>query len=1562
MIKKINKKDFNKALARITTIFILLICFLSLFKINTKADEEVNQPTVYANDTSVTQGGGTYIYIYAKDFVNISSLDLFVYYDSSVFNLGSVSKGEFISSALGDVNAETAGEIKLSFISSDGISGNGVLLTIFLYAKNEAEIKEYPLQVIVGDCYDDTLNLVSVTTSSCKIKVNSAPIITETVNFHPNNVYYEYQDGVETGYYNEVKRQNDEITISFYTYESHNFASADFEINYDDEMLALKSISLDESLKNTESAIFSINDKTAGYIKISYAALSGVPSYVTALEVTFVVIKDKTTRTQIEFTSSAIYDSDLNAYNGSKVFVNVDTEEIPKVITYPKVFLNVKSVNASEVELEVIAEKDTLLAAGDFFIEFNSNEYECTEIIKTLNDSMVVGNIAFKTNKVRFSFIYENGISEDSVIARLKFKVIAPCETVSEFILDGSKLTDKDFNEQTVEYVNTTVEIPHNYSNEFTVDKVSTCTENGIKSRHCTRCNKTTDVTLMPMLGHDLIHHDKLDPTCTASGHTEYDTCSRCDYTTFKELPATGHKSSDWIIDKDSTCILDGSKHKECTVCHETLITEVINKLGHDLIHHEKLDPTCTASGHTEYDTCNRCDYTTFKELPTLGHKESDWIIDKDSTCIIDGSKHKECTVCHEVIVTEVINKLGHDLEHHDKLDPTCTASGHTEYDTCSRCDYTTFKELPATGHKSSDWIIDKDSTCLVDGSKHKECTVCHETLIAEVINKLGHDLEHHDKLDPTCTASGHTEYDTCSRCDYTTYKELPSLGHTSSDWIIDKDSTCLVDGSKHKECTVCHETLETKVINKLGHNLEHHDKLDPTCTTKGHTEYDTCSRCDYTTYEELPATGHNLSGWIIGGHPTCLNDGFKYIECTICHETLETEVINKLGHDLIHHEKLDPTCTASGHTEYDTCSRCDYTTYKELPATGHTYSDEWQKDDNNHYHMCHCGDKKDVTKHTFIWIIDVKPTEETEGLKHEECETCKYERNIDTVIPKLDHTHNIEHIQYKAPTCTVDGNKEYYHCIKCDKYYLDETLKQETTYDNLIIKASHKSSDWIIDKDSTCLVDGSKHKECTVCHETLITEVINKLGHDLIHHEKLDPTCTASGHTEYDTCSRCDYTTYEELPSLGHKESDWIIDKDSTCLVDGSKHKECTVCHEVLETEVINKLGHDLIHHDKLDPTCTASGHTEYDTCSRCDYTTYEELPSLGHKSSDWIIDKDSTCILDGSKHKECTVCHETLVTEVINKLGHDLIHHEKLDPTCTASGHTEYDTCSRCDYTTFKELPSLGHKESDWIIDKDSTCLVDGSKHKECTVCHKTLVTEVINKLGHDLIHHEMLDPTCTTKGHTEYDTCSRCDYTTFKELPSLGHKESNWIIDKNSTCLVDGSKHKECTVCHKTLVTEVIDKVGHNIGETIEHLDPTCEANGYDKGKCDNCGEEIITVIPMLGHDLIHHEKLEPTCTEVGHTEYDTCSRCDYSNYEELPALGHTESDWIVDVEATTNAKGHKHKECTVCHEHLKERDIPRVSQGMNCNLSNAFRCIMNSLVVAGFVLLIRKKRIE
>ena len=89
--------------------------------------------------------------------------------------------------------------------------------------------------------------------------------------------------------------------------------------------------------------------------------------------------------------------------------------------------------------------------------------------------------------------------------------------------------------------------------------------------------------------------------------------------------------------------------------------------------------------------------------------------------------------------------------------------------------------------------------------------------------------------------------------------------------------------------------------------------------------------------------------------------------------------------------------------------------------------------------------------------------------------------------------------------------------------------------------ECKHQSIDWIIDKQATCTENGSKHKECTICHKKLVTEVIESLGHDLVHHEKEEPTCTNKGHKAYDTCTRCSYTTYEEIPELGHIYEDGI-------------------------------------------------------------------------------------------------------------------------------------------------------------------------------------------------------------------------------------------------------------------------------------------------------------------------------------------------------------------------------------------------------------------------------------
>ena len=273
---------------------------------------------------------------------------------------------------------------------------------------------------------------------------------------------------------------------------------------------------------------------------------------------------------------------------------------------------------------------------------------------------------------------------------------------------------------------------------------------------------------------HDLVQHAAKAPTCTEIGWDAYDTCSRCDYTTYAELPA----------------------------------------LNHDLEQHAAKAPTCTEIGWDAYEACSRCDYTTRKELPALNH----------------------------------------DLVRHVAQTPTCTEKGWA-YDTCSRsgCNYTTRKELPA----------------------------------------LNHDLVQHDAQAPTCTEPGWNAYSTCKNCDYNTYQELPALNHDLVQHAA-KAPTCTEIGwDTYDRCIRCGYTTR-KELPALNHDLVRHVAQAPTCTEKGWA-YDTCSRCDYTTYAELPALNHDYQAVTV--EPTCETDGYTIFTCSRCKDSYTADPTDKLGH-----------------------------------------------------------------------------------------------------------------------------------------------------------------------------------------------------------------------------------------------------------------------------------------------------------------------------------------------------------------------------------------------------------------------------------------------------------------------------------------------------------------------------------------------------------------------------------------------------------------------------------------------------------------------------------------
>ena len=78
-------------------------------------------------------------------------------------------------------------------------------------------------------------------------------------------------------------------------------------------------------------------------------------------------------------------------------------------------------------------------------------------------------------------------------------------------------------------------------------------------------------------------------------------------------------------------------------------------------------------------------------------------------------------------------------------------------------------------------------------------------------------------------------------------------------------------------------------------HALESHDAQAPTCFHVGWDAYETCSRCDYSTYAEKPALGHDYAAKTT--KPTCTKKGYTTHTCTRCQDSYRDEIVSALGH-----------------------------------------------------------------------------------------------------------------------------------------------------------------------------------------------------------------------------------------------------------------------------------------------------------------------------------------------------------------------------------------------------------------------------------------------------------------------------------------------------------------------------------------------------------------------------------------------------------------------------------------------------------------------------------------
>jgi hypothetical protein len=290
-------------------------------------------------------------------------------------------------------------------------------------------------------------------------------------------------------------------------------------------------------------------------------------------------------------------------------------------------------------------------------------------------------------------------------------------------------------------------------------------------------------------------------------------------------------------------------------------------------------------------------------------------------------------------------------------------ATGHTPgaeatCTTTQNCSVCSVELAPAKGHVEE---VDKAvaSTCTATGlTEGKHCSVCKAILVAqETVEKIAHTPENLPSVAPTCTGTGLALGSKCSVCGTILKAQdvVPATGHTMTTYWINGSSS----GHWH-ECKVCKtkadfaaHTYTDGVCSICGYGCKH------TGGTATCSELAVCTACKKPYGEMLAHTP--------GAAATCSTAQ----TCTVCNAV----VTEKLDHELEFVDAKAATCGAAGWDKYEKCKNCDYTTYKEVAATGaHTYGD---------------------------FTVVTEATTKAPGKQTHTCKTCNFVETVE--IPVLD-------------------------------------------------------------------------------------------------------------------------------------------------------------------------------------------------------------------------------------------------------------------------------------------------------------------------------------------------------------------------------------------------------------------------------------------------------------------------------------------------------------------------------------------------------------------------------
>ena len=830
------------------------------------------------------------------------------------------------------------------------------------------------------------------------------------------------------------------------------------------------------------------------------------------------------------------------------------------------------------------------------------------------------------------------------------------------------------------------------------------------------------------------------------------------------------------------------------------------------------------------------------------------------------------------------------------------------------------------------------DTFAVLDGVWHKNLT---ETERAHYPHTPG-EATRENEVAATCVTEGsYEEISACTVCgeEIRETKTIPALGHEYAfdrwgEWMRAEDGSYTIAANLVCQREDCPEDSEGHTKAETEAVTVSKEVVNPTCTEDGTATYTASITIGGETYTTEPYTvpaasalGHSYDEGKITTPATCVATGVKTYTCTRCGETkTEEAAIDPKNHtDVQVDEAKEPTCTETGLTEGSHCEACKAVIQAQemVPTSSHTYDEpawDWTKAENGEWTAAvvftcdQCNDvqtprvtvTKKVTNATcttdgvIVYTAatsfagkEYTDTKEevitaeghTSGAavrEHEVAATCTAEGSYDEVvyctvckakisrekkaIPVIAHT--LTATAAKAATCTEAGNIAYWTCEACHGVFSDTAGKNPVTQKDTVIKAlGHTPSSPVHENEvaPTCTADGSYDAVvlCAVCNHEISRETVtvSALGHSLVQHKAQAATCTQDGWEDYETCSRCEYTTYQVIPALEHSYDEGKITTPATCTEDGEKTF----------------------------------------TCIRGDDSYTERIPAVGHRYGDpvweWLEDADGSWTARVSF--SCGNCDDVQIPEVT-------VTEETHDATCTGEGLTIYSAEAEFDGETYRAI------KDDIVL--SPTGHVYGTPHWEWTD-DGAFVTFTCGNCGDKQeidaeVDEVTEEATCTQDGAITYIARATFDEQEYTDtrieiLPAAGHMAE---VDAEiaATCTEPGlTEGSHCAVCGEVLERQMeIPATGHDWGEGEITTPATCTQEGERTYVCAHDAGHVRTeTVEKAAHPLVSVEAAAATCLAEGHIAYWKCAACEalFDSAEDgrqiglidtvIPAIGHS-----------------------------------------------------------------------